>query len=274
MADVLTERLGEIAWIRLNRPDRRNAYDEAMLTELATAVRGARDAGVIVITGTGTAFCAGGYLANLAEPDLDAVRGMFVASLRLFDEIRTSPRPVIAAVNGAAVGGGNELVVACDLAIAGESAVFGQNGPRVGSAPVFGGTNVLAISIGEKRAKEVSFLCRRYPAAEALALGWINAVVPDDELERETSRWARELLQMSPRYLEIAKSNSNVWWNSCRDSFLSGLSALTQAVGSYDMLEGARAFLEKRTPQFEGRQSEPDHDPTGPSPARPGGEAT
>src|SRR6185436_15895841 len=118
-------------------------------------VKDAADAGVIVLTGTGRAFCAGGYLANLADPDPAELRAMFFASLELFEAIRTSPRPVIAAVNGAAAGGGNELVVACDLAIAGRSATFGQTGPRVGSSPVTGATNVMGIQIGEKKAKEL-----------------------------------------------------------------------------------------------------------------------
>ncbi|GAA4845491.1 enoyl-CoA hydratase/isomerase family protein [Pseudonocardia benzenivorans] len=248
--DVTVERRGDVAWVRLNRPDRMNAYDAAMGRALTDAVRGAADAGVIVLTGTGRAFCAGGYLANLADPDPEELRGMFFASLELFDVIRTSPRPVIAAVNGAAAGGGNELVVACDLAIAARSAKLGQTGPRVGSAPVLGGTNLLAISVGEKRAKEISMMCRRYTAEQALQLGWLNAVVDDDDLEAEVTRWADELLALSPRYLEIAKISSNVWWNACRDSYVSGLGMLVQAIGSDDMREGAAAFMEKRAPRF------------------------
>jgi 2-ketocyclohexanecarboxyl-CoA hydrolase len=159
-------------------------------------------------------------------------------------------------VNGVAAGGGNELVIARDLAIAAESATFGQTGVRVGSAPVLGGTNFLALNIGEKRAKEVAFLCRRYSARDALQLGWINAVVEDQELEPEVTRWAGELLAMSPRYLEIAKISSNYWWNQCRDNYLSGLGMLVQAIGSADMIEGASAFLEKRRPNFRGRSHE------------------
>jgi 2-ketocyclohexanecarboxyl-CoA hydrolase len=253
MSDVIVERRGEVAWLRLNRPDRMNSYDAAMARELITAIETSADAGVIVITGTGRAFCAGGYLANLSSPDATALRSMFYGSLHLYEAIRTSPRPVIAAVNGAAAGGGNELVVACDLAIAAVSATFGQTGVRIGSAPVLGGTNFLTMNIGEKRAKEVAFLCRRYPAQQALELGWINAVVADAELEAEVTRWADELLQMSPRYLEIAKISSNVWWNQARDAYLSGLGMLVQAIGSADMIEGATAFMEKRRPQFEGR---------------------
>jgi len=253
MSDIKVERRGEVEWIRLNRPDRMNAYDAKMAQELIKAVENASDAGVIVLTGTGRAFCAGGYLANLSNPDPEALRRMFYGSLHVYEALRMSPRPVIAAVNGAAAGGGNELVVACDIAIAAESATFGQTGVKVGSAPVLGGTNFLTQSVGEKRAKEIAFMCRRYPAKEALEMGLINAVVPNDQLEAEVTRWADELLNMSPRYLEIAKISSNVWWNQCRDNYLSGLAMLVQAIGSHDMIEGATAFMEKRKPQFEGR---------------------
>ena len=253
MSDIQVERKGEVEWIRLNRPDRMNAYDAEMAQALIQAVQNASDAGVIVLTGTGRAFCAGGYLANLSDPDPEALRRMFYGSLHVYESIRLSPRPVIAAVNGAAAGGGNELVVACDLAIAAESATFGQTGVKVGSAPVLGGTNFLTQSVGEKRAKEIAFMCRRYPAKEALEMGLVNAVVPKDQLEEEVTRWAGELLNMSPRYLEIAKISSNVWWNQCRDNYLSGLAMLVQAIGSHDMIEGASAFMEKRKPQFEGR---------------------
>lgn len=251
MGDIATERRGKVAWIRLQRAERRNAYDAEMGAELLAAIRDAEDARVVVITGSGGSFCAGGFLRDLATASRRELRGLFHTSLQLFDTIRTSPRPVIAAVNGFAVGGGNELVVACDLALAGESAIFGQNGVRIGSAPVLGGTNLLAMNIGEKRAKEVSMLCRRYPAREALSLGWINAVIPDEQLEEEVTRWAAELIEKSPRYLAIAKASANVWWNSCRESFVSGLGMLEQAIGSHDMLEGSTAFLERRQAQFE-----------------------
>jgi enoyl-CoA hydratase/carnithine racemase len=257
MADVVVERRGEATWIALNRADRKNAYDPQMCAEIITAIREAQrdDVVALVITGSGDSFCAGGFLKNLANPDPVDLRSMFFGSLDLFDAIRNAPLPVIAAVNGVAAGGGNELVVACDFAIAVRSAKFGQTGVRIGSAPVLGGTNMLAISIGEKRAKEVSMLCRQYDAETAEELGWINQVVDDGDLVAAVESMVAELAVMSPRYLEVAKLSSNVWWNACRDNFVSGLGMLVQAIGSPDMLEGANAFLEKRKPNFPKRGS-------------------
>lgn len=250
-AIVVQERHGA-TWIRLNRPDRKNAYDPDMCATMIAEIKkaSATDTTAIVITGTDGAFCAGGFLANLADPDVHELRSMFFGSLELFEQIRTAPQPVIAAVNGVAAGGGNELVVACDLAIAVESAWLGQTGVKVGSAPVLGGTNMLAMNIGEKKAKEVAFLCRRYSAAEALDLGWLNSVVPDDQLESAVDAMVDELSRMSPRYLEVAKISSNVWWNATRDNYASGLGMLVQAIGSKDMREGANAFMQKRRPEF------------------------
>lgn len=255
MADVLTDRRGDAVWIRLNRPERKNAYDPDMCQQMIGFIKEASktDAVAIVITGSGDSFCAGGFLGELADPNATTLRSMFFGSLELFETIRTAPIPVIAAVNGVAAGGGNELVVACDFAIAADSAWLGQTGVRIGSAPVLGATNLLAISVGEKRAKEVAMLCRRYPAQRAYELGWVNEVVPADGLEAAVDSMVAELAVMSPRYLEIAKLSSNVWWNACRDSFVSGLGMLVQAIGSEDMVEGASAFMEKRKPKFQRR---------------------
>lgn len=250
MSDVLVEERGTALWVRLNRPERRNAYDEAMSEAIADALEGAAAYHSVVVTGSGGSFCAGGALTNLSEPDVTSMRGLYRGSLRLFDAIRSCPRPVIAAVNGAAAGGGNELVVACDLAIAARSATFGQTGPRVGSSPVTGATNVMGVQIGEKRAKELSMLCRRYSAERAMEIGLINEVVDDAQLEETVEAWCAELAALSPRYLEITKVSSNLWWNAARDSFSSGLGMLVQAIGSDDMREGAASFLEKRSPQF------------------------
>lgn len=250
MSDVLVSERGTALWIQLNRPERRNAYDAVMAAEVTEALESASTYHSVVITGSGGSFCAGGALTNLGQPDMPSMRGLYRASLRLFDAVRNCPRPVIAAVNGAAAGGGNELVVACDLAIAARTATFGQTGPRVGSSPVTGATNVMGIQIGEKRAKELSMLCRRYPAARAYEMGLVNEVVDDAELEPTVEAWCAELARLSPRYLEITKISSNIWWNAARDSFTTGLGMLVQAIGSDDMREGANAFLEKRKPRF------------------------
>lgn len=250
MSDVQIEMRDGVQWLRLNRPERLNAYDDEMLGLLLEGIAATPRDAVICVTGSGEGFCAGGYLAKLADASEEELRRMFYGSLSLFEALRSHPSPVIAAVNGYAVGGGNELVVACDLAIASEDAVFGQTGPRVGSAPVLGATNLMAINVGEKRAKEIAFLCRKYTAAQALEMGWVNAVVPADRLEDEVVAWARELYALSPRYLEIAKASSNIWWNQCRENFLLSEMALVQAIGSADMIEGATAFMEKRPARF------------------------
>lgn len=248
--DVLVTERNSATWITLNRPERRNAFDPDMASTIVNALDSSTASRAVVITGSDGSFCAGGALTSLAHPTEREMRQMYEGSLRLFDAIRRCPRPVIAAVNGAAAGGGNELVVACDLAIAARSATFGQTGPRVGSAPVTGATNVMGVQIGEKRAKELSMLCRRYTAEQALQMGLVNEVVEDHELVSTVDQWVVELSQLSPRYLEITKVSSNIWWNAARDSFSSGLGMLIQAVGSPDMVEGANAFLEKRKPVF------------------------
>jgi len=248
--DVEVGERGQATWIRLNRPEQRNAFDPQMSATIVEAIENSTASRAVVITGSDGSFCAGGALTSLAHPTERAMRDMYEGSLRLFDTIRRCPRPVIAAVNGAAAGGGNELVVACDLAVAARSATFGQTGPRVGSAPVTGATNVMGVQIGEKKAKELAMMCRRYSAEQALEMGLVNAVVDDDALEQTVDEWVAEISVLSARYLEITKVSSNIWWNAARDSFSTGLGMLIQAVGSPDMVEGANAFLEKRKPQF------------------------
>lgn len=250
MGQIHVNKRNEAVWITFDAPERRNAFDPEMAQAAVDALEQSTDARAVVITGAPGGFCAGGALDLLGTPTLPQMRELYRMSLRLFDAVRNHPRPVIAAVNGAAAGGGNELVVACDLAVAGASATFGQTGPRVGSAPVTGATNALGVQIGEKRAKEMAFLCRRYTATQALELGLVNQVVPDDELEAAVDAILEELRALSPRYLEIAKVSSNLWWNQARDNFMSGLGMLVQAVGSDDMVEGATSFLEKRSPEF------------------------
>jgi len=249
---VLVERKNGAVWITLNAPARRNAYDREMADAVIAALEGATDAEAVVLGGSGGAFCAGGALGQLASPNADALRQLFTTSLRLVDAIRACPRPVIAAVDGPAAGGGNELVIACDFAIATRRSTFGQTGPKVGSAAVLGATNLAAVQIGEKRSKEMSLLCRRYSADQALAMGLINEVVDDGALISGVNRWLAEIHDLSPLYLEISKQSSNVWWNLARDNMGMSIQALIQAIGSTDMREGASAFLEKRKPNFRG----------------------
>lgn len=247
----VTERR-DVVWVTINAPERRNAYDLDMAKAMIAAIEGASEKAAVVIQGAGGSFCAGGALTDLGNPDPANLRALFTTSARLLDAIRACPRPVIAAVDGAAAGGGNELVVACDFAIATERSTFGQTGPKVGSAPVLGATNVLAVQIGERRAKEMAMLCRRYSATQCQVWGLVNEVVPDDGLEDAVERWLDEIAALSPRYLEITKTSSNQWWNQSKDNMAANLGALIQAIGSEDMLEGARAFLEKRKPDFRG----------------------
>ena len=231
---ILYEQGGGKAWITINHPERHNAFDDGTCVELVTAFEAAdADAGigVIVLTGAGDrAFCSGGYLGDLAQFDFERARRLFRTSVAVFQAIRRARQPVIAAVNGFAVGGGNELVIACDLAIASDRARFGQVGPKVGSSPVFGGTNLLAMNIGEKRAKEVCFMCRQYEASEAL--------------------WCEDLLDRSPSYLELSKVSSNVWWDMLAPAFAHAEQTMFRLAGGAEMLEGTSAFMGKRKPDF------------------------
>lgn len=248
--DILVDTCDGVVRLTLNRPDRRNAYDLEMAEVMVETLWGSHDAEAVVIAGAGGAFCAGGALDQLGQPDPAQLRKLFTTSLRLVDAVRAHPRPVIAKVDGAAAGGGNELVVACDLAVASRRSTFGQTGPKVGSAPVLGATNIAAVQVGEKRAKEMSFLCRRYTATQALEMGLINQVVDEDSLDSTIDELLAEIHALSPRYLEIAKVSSNIWWNQAKNDMQVSLEALIQAIGSEDMREGAQAFLDKRKPKF------------------------
>lgn len=248
------EQVGAVAWITMNRPERGNSLAPKDWLDLAKTIERVGEdpsVGVIVLTGAGDkAFCSGGYLADLAKFDHETARRMFRDSIKLFQAIRRTRQPVIAAVNGFAVGGGNEIVIACDLAIASDTAHLGQVGPRVGSSPVFGGTNLLAMSIGEKRAKEVVFLCKLFTAQQAFELGWVNKVVPHAELRAEVERWCEELLDKSPAYLELSKVSSNVWWDQLQPVYSHGEQVLLRLAGGPESLEGSSAFMEKRKPNF------------------------
>lgn len=251
---ILVDKRDHVAWITFNREDRFNAFDYETFGALRDAIAAVgydSAIGVIVLTGAGDkSFCAGGYLADLQDFDISQARKLYNISQELYQAMRKVPQPIIAAVNGYAIGGGNEIVICSDLAIASEHAKFGQAGPRIGSSPIFGGNNLLAMSIGEKRAREVCMLCRQYTAHEAYELGWINKVVPHSELMAEVQRWADELLAKSPAYLEITKICSNVWWDSLTPTMEHAKQAMLRLAGGPEMTEGATAFMEKRAPDF------------------------
>ena len=248
--NVLVEKRGMVGWITFNRPERYNTCDHAMYCDIFDALQAMSadpGVGVIVITGAGDkSFCAGGFLGDLTHFTRHDGRLHFSKAQEVMNAIRRAPQPVIAAVNGVAVGGGNEFVICCDLAIASERARFGQAGTRVGSSPVFGANNLFSIQVGEKKAKEVTFLSRLYSAQEAFAHGWINKVVPNDRLVEEVNAWCEELLDKSPAYLELTKVTSNVWWDMLQPGMEHAKQALLALAGGEQMTEGASAFMQKR----------------------------
>ncbi|MCO5169839.1 MAG: 1,4-dihydroxy-2-naphthoyl-CoA synthase [Planctomycetes bacterium] len=244
-----------IAKVTINRPEVRNAFRPQTVAELLEAFRLAREdprVGVVILTGKGPdAFCSGGdqrvrghagYVGDDGVPRLNV--------LDLQRVIRSLPKPVIAMVAGFAIGGGHVLHVVCDLTIAADNAVFGQTGPKVGSFDGGLGASFLARHVGQKKAREIWFTCRRYTAQEALDMGLVNAVVPLADLEEETVRWCREVLAHSPVALRCLKSAFN--------AELDGQAGIQELAGNATLLfymtaegqEGKSAFLEKRPPEF------------------------
>lgn len=253
---LLYEVRGGVATITINRPDRLNALAPHSLGEMADAVEradAARDVGVIVVTGSGTkAFCAGGDLGEVAENDDegDYSRMGRAEVLRWVSAFRGATKPTIAKVRGFCIGLGNELNLLCDLTIAGESAQFGQAGPRVGSVPMVGGTQLLPLVCGFKRAKEILYLCRRYSGDAAVQMGLANVVVPDDRLDDEVAQWCDELLDKSPQSLRMAKTSLSYLFDIQWPALQHGLELNGWMVRSREMQEGATAFMEKRRPDF------------------------
>ncbi len=259
--DDITYEVGEgIARITINRPECRNAFRPRTLFELSDAFERARDdmtVGAIILTGTGPdAFCSGGdqsIRGNDGYLGDDDVARQGVGRLNVLDlqiQIRRLPKPVLAQIAGYAIGGGHILHLVCDLSIAADNARFGQTGPKVGSFDGGYGSSLLARTIGVKRAKEVWFLCRQYDAQQALEWGLVNAVVPLDELERETIAWCRQILTLSPIALRMLKAG----FNAAED----GLAGIQQLAGDATMLfymseegqEGRNAYVERRKPDF------------------------
>jgi naphthoate synthase len=254
--DVRYELSDGIAKITICRPEVRNAFRPRTLFELAAAFERARndpDVGVIVLTGEGPlAFCSGGDQRIRGDDGYvgdDGIGRLNVLDLQI--QIRRCPKPVVAMVAGYAIGGGHVLHIVCDLTIAADNARFGQTGPRVGSFDGGFGSGLLARSVGQKKAREIWFLCRQYDAVEALDMGLVNTVVPLAELEETTVEWCREMLAHSPLALRMLKASMN--------AVDDGLAGIQQLAGDATLLyymteeaqEGKQAYLEKRSPEFE-----------------------
>ena len=258
--DILYEKADGIAKITINRPDVRNAFRPQTLAELRDAFNHARDdldVGSIIFTGAGTeAFCSGGDQRIRGDDGYigdDEVAEHGVGRLDVGDlhvQIRRLPKPVVAMVAGYAVGGGHILHLVCDLTIAGDNARFGQTGPRVGSFDGGFGASLLARNVGVKKAKEIWFLLRLYSAEEALEMGLVNAIVPVNDLEKETVAWCREMNALSPLALRLLKAS----FNADED----GLAGLQQLSHDATLLfymteegqEGRNAYVEGREPDF------------------------
>jgi naphthoate synthase len=251
--DIIYEKKEGIAKIIINRPHAYNAFTTNTLKELALAFEDAEQdptIGVVVLTGAGDkAFCSGGDLKEAAQPG-GYNRENDYWHERLHHDIRSISKPTIAAVNGYAIGGGHILHLLCDLTIASENAKFGQAGPRVGSFDAGFGASYLARCVGEKKAREIWFLCRQYTAQEALEMGLVNKVVPQDKLEEEVELWCREILDKSPFALKFLKKAFNAdtdhQW---------GFDELSQAAvrlywATEEAEEAKKAFSEKRRPDF------------------------
>ena len=251
--DIMYDEKDGVATITINRPKVMNAFRGQTVEELIQAFGRAgwnKAIGVIVLTGTGDkAFCTGGdQSAKSSSYDGRGTIGLPLDELHTV--IRDVPKPVIARVQGYAIGGGNVLAALCDLTIASDKAVFGQVGPKVGSVDPGYGTAYLARLVGEKKAREIWYLCRRYSAEEALAMGLINCVVAHDRLDAEIDKWCQEIMAKSPTALAIAKRSFNADSDHIRGIGALGVQALALYYDTPEAKEGVEAFLEKRPPQF------------------------
>lgn len=254
--DIILQKTEDgIGKITINRPHVRNAFRPHTVQELKEAleiVRDDSDIGVVILTGAGKdAFCSGGDQKVRGEGGY--VGGDGIPRLNILDvqkQIRSLPKPVVAMVSGYAIGGGHVLHVVCDLTIAADNAKFGQTGPKVGSFDGGLGSSYLSRLVGQKKAREIWFLCRQYSAEEALQMGLVNQVVPVDKLEEETLKWCREMLQHSPMALRFLKYSLNA---DCDGQMglvdLSGSATLLYYL-SEEAREGKQAFIEKRKPNF------------------------
>ena len=253
--EILFEEYNHIAKVTINRPRYRNAFTPKTVWEMSQAFnycREALDIRVVILTGAGDkAFCSGGDMNVKGHGGYigdDGVPRLNVLDLQM--QIRRLPKPVIAMVNGYAIGGGHVLHVVCDLSIASDNAIFGQTGPKVGSFDAGFGASYLARVVGQKKAREIWFLCRQYSAVEAERMGLVNKVVPFDRLEDECIDWAETMIERSPLALRMMKAGFN--------AELDGQAGIQELAGDATMLyytldeaqEGGKAFLEKRKPDF------------------------
>lgn len=258
LTDVTYEVDRGLAWITINRPDRLNAFRGRTVDELLSCFSRAwtdRSVGVVALTGAGDrAFCSGGDTKQRAETgDYGPTETGRLEIETLHNMLREIPKPVIAAVNGVAVGGGHVLHVICDISIASDTARFGQVGPRVGSFDAGYGTGILARVVGEKRAREIWYLCELYDAATAERWGLVNRVVPADRLRDEVRVWADKLLAKSPTALQFLKYSFNT--NSQPVTNQLAFAALDLYLKTEEAAEGPRAFVEKRQPEFRRQMS-------------------
>ena len=248
--DIICEKADGIATITMNRPEVLNAFRGQTVDELIEAFRDAwhdRTIGVVILTGAGNrAFSSGGDQSVRSGGGYRG--GMNIEELHAI--IRDIPKPVIAAVNGYAIGGGHVLHVICDLSIAADSARFGQVGPRVGSVDPGFGTAYLTRVVGEKKAREIWFLCRQYSAQEALEMGLVNKVVPAAQLMDEARGWAREMLALSPTAIRIAKASFNADTDHIKGIGALGGTALGLYYRTEESTEGTSAFMARRKPDF------------------------
>jgi 2-ketocyclohexanecarboxyl-CoA hydrolase len=251
--DILFAVQDGVARITINRPEKYNAFTAETCEELIDAFRRAgwdRSVAVIVLAGAGDkAFCTGAdQSAHEGSYGGRGTIGLPIDELQSL--IRDVPKPVIARVQGFAIGGGNVLATLCDLTIASENAVFGQVGPKVGSVDPGFGTAYLARLVGEKRAREIWYLCRRYSAKQAYEMGLVNAVVPPERLDEEVERWCAEIKERSPTAIAIAKRSFNADSEQLRGLSSLGFEAVALYYGTEESKEGGRAFREKRPPRF------------------------
>jgi dihydroxynaphthoic acid synthetase len=253
--EILFEVREDAAWITINRAEVRNAFREQTLDELTDAVKATREDPSIVcavITGAGDkAFSAGGDFHAMMKLNRANAVMWNDRMLGLAMAIRGAPIPVIAMVHGACMGGGHELALWCDLVISAEDGIFGQTGAKVGACPTVGATQYIPRLIGDRLAKEMIFLCRTFPAEEAVRIGLINRVVAKADLKSETEEWCRRIKGFSGQTLRATKKSLNHEGDALYASWQEGMELLAEIWGSEESLEGMNAFMEKRAPNFQ-----------------------